>query len=481
MNRKSKFIRRLERVLGEDYVISHPDELFVYEYDGSIDRAFPSVVVFPNSVEQIVDLMRLANQYEVPVVTRGSGTGLSGGAIASSGGLQIALTRMNAILSIDVANKSAIVEPGVINLKLDEAARKHQLRYAPDPSSQSACTLGGNIAENAGGPHCLAYGTTTNHVLGMEVVLENGSKTWLGGRLRESKGYDLRGAFVGSEGTFGVATKIILRLLQSPPVTKTYLGVFSCVALACEAVSLIISEGLIPAAMEIVDSLTINAIQKTNDVGLPKDAGSVLLIELEGRIGEVEEQGEKVEELLKLVGVLEYRLASEKLEREVLWKTRKGALGALGNLAPNYYLVDGVVPRTRLVEILEKVNLIGEEHGIKIANVFHAGDGNIHPCILFDERKSGELERVIQVGGEILEACVALGGTLSGEHGIGLEKKAYMPLVFSPRDLELMLQVRKVFAPAGRLNPGKIFPDAIAYDYRQQREAVRNAGPGSYL
>ena len=337
------------------------------------------------------------------------------------------------------------------------------------------------MAENAGGPHCLAYGVTTNNVLGMEVVLEDGSVTWLGGWTREVPGYDLRGVFIGSEGTFGIATKIVLRLLPTPEAVKTILGIFPDLDSACTAVSAVIGQGIVPAAIEMIDALTIRAVQKVTPSGYPNDAGAVLLIEVEGLQEEVDELSKEVEATIWETGAKEVRLAEHAEERERLWAARKGALGALGSLAPNYYLVDGVVPRTRLNDVLCQVAHISEKYGLLIANVFHAGDGNLHPCILFDERQPGSIERAMEAGGEILKVCVEVGGTLTGEHGVGLEKKAYMPLVFTSEDMETMKRVRNAFSPSATFNPGKIFPGGPEYDQAMQRKAVASAGPGAYI
>jgi len=468
-----QFIQELHGIVGGENVISHPDDLLVYEYDGSIDRGLPQVVALPASCEEVSRVMALAYQAGVPVAGRGSGTGLSGGSIAPPGGMQISFARMNRILEVDVANRSAVVQPGVMNLDLDNHVRKFGMRYAPDPSSQRACTIGGNIAENAGGPHCLAYGTTTNHVLGLEVVLEDGAVIRLGSQggapVRETTGYDLRGVFVGSEGTFGVATEIVVRLLPVPAAVKTYLGIFPDIDSACTAVSAIIAQGIVPAAMEMMDSVTIRAIQKTTDAGFPEDAGAVLLIELEGLPEETDSVGVRVEACLWDTGAARVDIAQEEAHRAKLWAGRKSAFGAFGNIAPNLYLVDGVVPRTKLTQVLAEVADIGRDYGITIANVFHAGDGNLHPCILFDEREPGSLDRVTEAAGEMMKICVAAGGTLTGEHGIGLEKKEYMPLVFNERDLSAMRDVRDCFAPANRLNPGKIFPDGLPYQAQSHR------------
>ena len=476
-----RIIEGLQRIVGEANVIHHAEDLLVYEYDGSIDTAMPLAVAFPTSTEEVSRLVRLAQAEGLPVVGRGSGTGLSGGAIASLGGVQISLTRMNRVLDIDAVNRLAVVEPGVLNLDLDTETRKHGMRYAPDPSSQRACSLGGNVAENAGGPHCLAYGVTTNHVLGMEVVLEDGSAVWLGGTTRDVPGYDLRGVFVGSEGTFGIATKIAVRLLPVPESTTTLLGVFRDVGAACNAVSAIIGRGIVPAAMEMIDSVCIKAILNVTKDVFPASAAAVLLVEVEGLEEETRGLGPDVEATMYDSGASEVRLAADARERERLWSARKGAFGALGTLAPNYYLVDGVVPRTRLAEMLGEVERISRKYSLLVANVFHAGDGNLHPCLLFDEREPGAVDRAVKAGGEMLEICVAMGGTLTGEHGVGLEKKAYMPLVFTDEDMEAMERVRDAFSPSGRFNPGKIFPGGPEYDHASQRGAVSSAGPAAYI
>ena len=460
----NEFLARLQSIVGEENVVHHSDDLLVFEYDGSVDRGMPMAVVFPASTDAVSRVLALAHGAGVPVVGRGTGTGLSGGAIAPPDGIQVAFTRMNHILEVDTENRLALVEPGVINLDLDNHARKVGLRYAPDPSSQRACSLGGNIAENAGGPHCLAYGTTTNHVLGLEVVLEDGSVVNLGSLARETVGYDLRGVFTGSEGTFGITTKIAVRLLAVPESVRTFLGIFPSVESACTAVSAIIEHGIVPAALEMIDALTIQAVQKVNDAGYPDDAGAVLLIELEGLQDEVNEIGAEVEAALWDTGATQVRTAEAAEEREQLWVGRKGALGALGSIAPNYFLVDGVVPRTKLAQVLGQVARISRKYDIPIANVFHAGDGNLHPCLLFDERQPGAIEKIVEAGTEVLQVCVDAGGTLTGEHGVGLEKKEQMPLVFSRDDMAAMLLVREAFAPDNALNPGKIFPDGKQHE-----------------
>ena len=457
----SVFLKGLQRIVGEQNVVYHSDDLLVFEYDGSIDRRVPEAVVFPSNTREVSEVISLAYSVGIPVVGRGTGTGLSGGSVAPPGGIQIAFPRMNNILEVDTDNQIALVEPGVINLHLDTRVRKDNLRYAPDPSSQKACSLGGNIAENSGGPHCLAYGTTTNHVLGMEVVLEDGSIVNLGSLARETIGYDLRGVFTGSEGTFGIATKIAVRLLPVPEAVRTFLGIFPNVESACTAVSAIIEHGIVPAALEMIDALTIQAVQNVSNAGYPDDAGAVLLIELEGLNDEVIEIGHEVEAALWDTGATQVRTAEAAEERQKLWAGRNGALGALGSVAPNYFLVDGVVPRTQLARVLGEVTKISNKYDIPIANVFHAGDGNLHPCLLFDERQAGMLERVMEAGTAVLQVCVDAGGTLTGEHGVGLEKKEQMPLVYSDEDMAAMVMVRDAFAPNNTLNPGKIFPDGV--------------------
>ena len=476
-----RILKELQNIVGEANVLHHPEDLLVFEYDGSIDRAIPESVIFPATTEEVSKVVALAYREAIPVVGRGSGTGLSGGAIASMGGIQLVLTRMKRILELDAENRLAVVEPGVINLDLDHAAGQRGLRYAPDPSSQKACSIGGNIGENAGGPHCLAYGVTTNHVLGLEAVLEDGSVKWLGGKTQDIPGYDLRGVFIGSEGTFGIATKIVVRLLPVPESVKTLLGVFPDVDSACNTVSSVIGQGIVPAAMEIIDAVAIRAILNVTKDIFPSDAGSVLLVEVEGLEEEVEELSGQVESLMRDAGAMDVRIAVEPEERERLWAARKGAFGALGTLAPNYYLVDGVVPRTRLTETLGKVAEISQRFGLLVANVFHAGDGNLHPCIAFDEREPGATDTVIEAGEEMLKVCVEMGGTLTGEHGVGLEKKAYMPLIFTREDMDTMVGVRDAFSASTLFNPGKIFPGGPGYDRTIQGRAVSNVGPGAHI
>ena len=474
-------VRDLTQIVGPDHVIWRPEDLIVYEYDGSIDRSVPAVVVVPASTEEVSESVRLANHHGIAIVPRGAGTGLSGGAVPPSGAMVIALTRLTKIIDVDPINHVAIVEPGLVNIQLSEAVAKHGLYYVPDPSSQRACTIGGNVAENAGGPHCLAYGVTTNHVLGIEVVLADGSTIWLGGAEREHLGYDLRAAFIGSEGTLGIATRIALRLIPLPESVRTIVAPFHTLDQACLTVSDVIESGIVPAALEMIDRVTIEAVEPVYQPGYPASAAAVLLVEVDGLIETVREQAQAIEAICKARGSDEIRVADDPQSRADLWASRKGAIGALGTMAPNYYLVDGVVPRTRLQEVMARVSEIGKQFRLPIANVFHAGDGNIHPCILFDERRTGDVERVVEAGARILEICVEVGGALSGEHGIGLEKQSYMGLVFNPSDLEAMAKLRPAFGAGLTFNPDKIFPGSSPDAHGVHRTSIRSTASGDVV
>src|SRR5262245_59556260 len=450
---------QLEAIVGAGAVVTDPSELLVYESDGlTIFRASADAIVFPTSTEQVAACVKLANAEGLPFVARGAGTGLAGGCLPAEGGLVIALTRMTRILEVEYDNQLAVVEPGLVNLHLSQSLATRGYYYAPDPSSQQACTIGGNIANNSGGPHTLKYGVTTNHVLGLEVVLPDGEIVWLGGKTRDPQGYDLVGLFVGSEGTFGIATKIAVRILRKPQAVKTVLAVFGEVSQASEAVSAIIARGLIPAAMEMIDQLTIQAVEDAFGCGYPRDAAAALLIELDGLAAGMDEQARRVIQACRDCHAREVRLARDEAERQLLWKGRKSAFGAYGRVSPAYMVMDGVIPRTRLPHVLRRVNEIVAGHGLRVGNVFHAGDGNLHPNILYDPRKPGEEGRVVAAGGEILKVCADVGGSISGEHGIGLEKMDYMPFIFSEADLRCMRRVKEAFNPAGLCNPGKIFP-----------------------
>ena len=477
----SDLIRDLVAIVGEPNVVHKPEDLIVFEYDGSVDRALPTVVVLPRTTEEVSGVVKAAGAHGVPVIARGAGTGLSGGAIAEHGGIVVALTRMTSILEIDEVNRLAVLEPGVVNIDLTAAASKYGLYYAPDPSSQKACTIGGNVAENSGGPHCLAYGVTTNHVLGMEVVLADGSVHWYGGKTREAPGYDLRGIMIGSEGTLGIVTKVVVRLLKAPEAVKTLLAMFKTVEDASSAVSGIIGAGIVPAAIEMMDAMCIQAAEASMNAGYPEEAGAVLLVEVDGLREEVEEEAEEIANVCRTYEPMEILTATSSEEREKLWAARKGVIGALGWLAPNYYLVDGTVPRTKLMEVLREVEKVAEESGLPIANLLHAGDGNLHPLILFDERKPGDTDRALEAGGRILEICLDAGGVLSGEHGIGLEKQEYMPLMFSQEDMDAMAQLKPAFGSEEMFNPGKIFPTGASHGARHPEGGFAKTAANAFV
>jgi glycolate oxidase len=449
----------LEAIVGRGAVLSDPDELLVYESDGlTLFRALADFVVFPTSAEHVAAIVTLANRESLPFVARGAGTGLSGGCLPAEGGIVISLMRMNRVLEVDYDNQIAVVEPGLVNLHLSWAVGPRGYYYAPDPSSQQACTIGGNIANNSGGPHTLKYGVTTNHVLGLEVVMPDGEIVWLGGRTRDTHGYDLAGVFVGSEGTFGIATKVVVRILKKPQAVKTVLGVFDEVPQASRAVSEIIGRGLVPAAVEMIDNLTIQAVEDAFGCGYPRDAAAALLVELDGLHVGMETQAERIVQACRDAGAREVRTARDEAERALLWKGRKSAFGAYGRVSPAYMVMDGVIPRTKLPYVLDRVNEIVAAHGLRVGNVFHAGDGNLHPNILYDPRKPGEEARVVAAGAEIMKLCAEVGGSISGEHGIGLEKADFMPFIFSAADLALMQRLKNAFNPTGLCNPGKVFP-----------------------
>ncbi|MBI2366294.1 MAG: FAD-binding protein [Deltaproteobacteria bacterium] len=452
----------MRSLVGERYVLVEKEDVIVYEQDGSIFQVMPEIVVIPSNVDEVAGVVKAARRAGVPVVPRGSGTGLAGGAVPAEGGIVLSLARLDRILKIDLQNRIAIVEPGVINLDITKAVAKDGFFYAPDPSSQAACSVGGNVANNSGGPHTLAYGVTTNHVLGIEVVLDDGQIIWLGGEVPDTPGYDLCGIFVGSEGTMGIVTKVAVRLMQTRESVRTLLAVFDQMDHATQTVVDITAAGIIPAALEMMDRTTIEAVELGAPVGLPRDAEAVLIVEVEG----VREQTERSVEMARAIcqrnGARDARAARDETERQLLWKGRKGAFGAMGALAPNYYVQDGVVPRSQLPEMMRRIAAISKQFNLRIANVFHAGDGNLHPNILFDMRTPGELDRVIEAGAATLRACIELGGSITGEHGVGLEKKAYIGLLFNEADLDAMARIRKVFDPDGRFNPAKLFPTPIS-------------------
>ncbi|MDQ3695149.1 MAG: FAD-binding protein [Chloroflexota bacterium] len=459
---RATLIDRLQQIVGPNGVFHRPADLLVYEYDGSVDgavdTAVPAAVALPTTTEQVAAIVMLARQAGLPVTARGAGTGLSGGAVAQRGGVIIALTRMDRIIEIDREDRTALVEPGVINLELTETTAPQGFFFAPDPSSQRACTIGGNCAENSGGPHCLKYGVTTNHVLGLEVVLPDGRIVWTGGRADGSAGYDLTGALVGSEGMLGIVTKALVRLTPKPAATLVQLAAFADIESASLATSKIIGAGILPAALEMMDNLTIQAVEPAYHAGYPLDAAAVLLIETDGDPDEVEAIGVEIAAICQEGAATMVRSATAAAERDLLWKGRKMALGAMGRLAPNYYLHDTVVPRSKLPATLSRIEEVSRDFKLPIANVFHAGDGNLHPLMLFDRRRPGDVERVLEASKEIIVYCVEIGGALSGEHGIGTEKRDYMTLVFTADDLAAMAGLRNSFDPTGYFNPEKIFP-----------------------
>jgi glycolate oxidase len=453
-------IRELEAIVGRDAVVWRPEELLLYDYDAGPGKPgrVPDAVVLPRKTEDVIRLVRLANQHGIPLVGRGAGTGLSGGALTPQGGLLVVFSRMKRILEIDLQNLRAVVEPGVVNYDLTRAVERDACYFAPDPSSQKACTLGGNVAENAGGPHTLAYGVTTNHVLGLEIVLPTGELVEVGGRIPDVPGYDLTGVIVGSEGTLALVTKIIVRLSRLPEAVKTLLAVFESVDDATETVAELTARGITTAACEMLDQFMIGAVEAVYGAGLPLDAAAVLLLEVEGLREAVAAQESQIEDVCRAHRARDVRRARDAAERERLWAARKNAFGSIGRLAPNYYTQDGVVPRTKLPEALRAVIEICARHGFKIGNVFHAGDGNLHPCILFDARDREQFARAVAASNEMMEVCIRLGGTITGEHGVGLEKRELMPLLFASDDLDAMARVKSVFNPRALLNPDKMFP-----------------------
>ncbi len=455
----STLVEELTRIVGSEAMIRRPEDRMVYECDGfTLERARPELVVLPASTAEVAAIVTALHRADVRFVPRGAGTGLSGGCLPVEAPVMIGLSRMNRILSVDVENRTARVQAGVVNRDVTTRVAPLGLYYAPDPSSQSACTIGGNVAENSGGPHTLKYGVTTNHVLSVELVRADGRIVELGGVADDGPGYDLRGVTIGAEGTFGLVTEATLRLMPLPQGVRTMLAVFDRIDDASAAVSGIIAGGVVPAALELMDGLMVEAVETAYRFGFPTDAEAVLIIEIDGIEAGFDGVTETILAVCRAHGAREIRVARDESERALLWKSRKRAFGAVGRLAPNYCTQDGVVPRTKVPEILRIIRAIGEENGLRIANVFHAGDGNIHPILLYDERDRRQVGRVLAAGRKILEACVALGGSLTGEHGIGVEKMHLMPLLFSEADLDLMRRVRRVFDPELRCNPHKIFP-----------------------
>ncbi|MDR3612386.1 MAG: FAD-linked oxidase C-terminal domain-containing protein [Candidatus Obscuribacterales bacterium] len=454
-----KILQELQAVVGLPYVLTGDVDLSVYECDAeTLDVARPDCVVLPANTEQVAKIVKIANKYQIPFSPRGAGTGLSGGATTIMGGISLVLTRLNKILKIDENQKIAVVQVGVTNVSVSEAAHPFELYFAPDPSSQLASTIGGNIAENAGGPHCLKYGMTTNHVLGMTVVLPDGAIVYLGGRTRPNQGLDLLGAFIGSEGTLGIVTEATLNLVPRPQAVETMVSYFSSVEDAGQCVADIIAHGVVPAAMELIDGPTLNAVEDAFAMGLLRSARALLIVELDGPRTGITVHKEIVEACSHKNKVMELHWAEDLVTRAKIWKARKSAFAAYGRIAPHAYVLDGVIPRSKLAEMLRRIGSIAEKYQLTIANVCHAGDGNMHPCILFHRDNADELRRVMLAGREILNACVEFGGTLSGEHGIGIEKVSEMPELFSDSDLKAMASFREAFNPDGICNPGKVLP-----------------------
>ena len=471
----AELVAELERILGAGALVLTAEGRMVYECDmHTFYKGAPDAVALPSRAEQVQAIVRLCRAARVPIVPRGSGTGLIGGAMAPQGGVMVSLNRMASILEVDLPNRCATVQPGLINLWLSNAVRERGWFFAPDPSSQMVSSIGGNVSTNAGGPHCLKYGITTNHVLGLEVVTGHGDLVQLGGKTVDHPGYDLTGIAVGSEGTFGLVTAVTVRLTHLPEAVKTVLAAFRNVVEASETVSAIIASGMIPAALEMLDEAIIRAINAGTGAGYPEGAGAVLLIELDGPRAEVEAQGEQAAALCHEGGALSVSVARDETERALLWKGRKEAAGAVGRLTAAYLLQDAVVPRSKLPQIMREVVAIGERYRLRIANVFHAGDGNLHPMICYDDRLPDELERAKQANEELLRACIALGGSVTGEHGNGLDKSKNLPLQYADADLNFMYRIRGVFDPDRMMNPGKLLPShpACGEGFRPQRPVL---------
>ncbi|MBY0233024.1 MAG: FAD-binding protein [Gemmataceae bacterium] len=454
---------RMRPIVGPAGVLASPSELLVYECDGyTIEKNRPDVVVFPTSAAQVQAVVKVCTEMNVPFVPRGAGTSLAGGTLPVGGGVVISLARMKKILEVDYRNRFAVVEPGVVNLWLTNHLKPHGWHFAPDPSSQGACTIGGNVATNSGGPHTLKYGVTVNHVLGVEMVLPDGEIVQLGGPAEDAPGYDLTGVAVGSEGTFGVVTKVWVRITRNPEAYRTLLGVFESVDDATAAISDIIGAGIVPAALELLDAPIIKAVEAAFGFGFPLDAGAVLIMEVDGLEAGLQADADRMEAIALRNNAREVRRADTPEARLLLWKSRKQAFGAIGRLSPSYCTQDGVVPRTKLPHILRVIRAIGEKYGIRICNVFHAGDGNIHPILLFDERDAEQVKRVLDASHEILQACIEAGGSVTGEHGIGVEKIDLMGKLFTEADLAAMVRLRGAFNPDNRCSPAKMLPTAGA-------------------
>ncbi len=457
-----ELVRRMRAIVGPENVLTALADRTAYECDGfTLAKSRPDVVVFPRSTEHIVAIVQACRELNVPFVPRGAGTSLAGGCVPVGGGVLIALSRMRRILEINIRDRYAVVEPGVVNIWLTNALKPYGYHYAPDPSSQGACTIGGNVATNSGGPHTLKYGVTVNHVLGVELVLPDGRVITCGGPCEDLPGYDLTGVIVGSEGTFGVVSKVWVRLTRNPQAYRTLLGVFDSIDDATNTISDIIAAGIIPAALEMLDKTMIAAVEAAFHFGFPLDAEAVVIMEVDGLEAGLQEEAERMAELARRNKAREIRVAATDEQRAALWKARKQAFGTIGRLGyPSYCTQDGVVPRTRLPEIMRFILETARKYRLGICNVFHAGDGNIHPILMFDERDPDQVQRVLQASHEILAECIRLGGSVTGEHGIGVEKLDFMPLMFTPEDLQYMARLRAVFNPDNRCSPGKMLPTA---------------------
>jgi glycolate oxidase len=458
-----RVISDLTAIVGADNVLSRREEMMVYECDGYVvEKSVPDVVVFPTSTEQVVDVVTLCHRHGIPFVPRGAGTSLAGGTLTVGGGIMICLTRMKRILEVSLRDRYAIVESGVVNIWLTRSLAGTGFHYAPDPSSQGACTIGGNVATNSGGPHTLKYGVTVNHIKGATLVMPDGTLVETGGVTEDNPGYDLTGLVVGNEGTFGIVTKAVVNLTRDPEAGRTLLGVFDSVDSATETVSGIIAAGIVPAALEMLDNLMIRAVEQAFGFGFPTEAGAVLIIEVDGLDAGLDREAQAISEIVQahdghIEKSITWRTRKEP-EYVAIWKSRKSAFGAIGRLSPTYCTQDGVVPRTKLPHILRFITDVGQRHNLRIANVFHAGDGNIHPILLFDERDADQVKRVFLASHEILDECIAVGGSVTGEHGIGVEKMEFMPKLFSPEDLAAMVALRNAFNPDGMCNPFKMLP-----------------------
>jgi glycolate oxidase len=451
-------ITELRSVVGERHVLTEHHQLRTYESDGLLQYAVvPRAAVLPGSAEEVVAIVRACHRHGVPWVARGSGSGLSGGAVPVEEGVLIVLTRLRRIVEVDLPNQRVVVEPGVTNVAVSAAVGPTHF-YPPDPSSQIVCSIGGNVAENSGGAHCFKYGFTSNYVTGLEIVLPDGSVVRLGGKELDRPGYDLHGVFVGSEGTLGVATKVTLRVVPTPESVRTLVAFFASPAAAGQAVSEIVSAGVVPGAIEMMDRLSIDASEQMAHAGWPTDVGAALLVELDGPAAEIEARFDEVERLCQVAESSEVRVARDAAEREVFWRMRKAAFPAMGRISPHYYVQDSVIPRTKLAEVLGRIDELSREYGLQVANVFHAGDGNLHPLVCYDGHSDDEPRRAEELAGEIVLACVQAGGSITGEHGVGIDKKRYMPKMFVDADLEAFQRLRCAFDPDGLANPGKVMP-----------------------